>query len=55
MPDQCKVVRFIASLTGFRPLVTMSWGSDMLVDSQKNLIYEMGNKIHPQSIFFIAG
>ena len=26
---------FLASLIGFRPLVTMSWGSDMLVDSQK--------------------
>jgi len=28
---------FLASLIGFRPLVTMSWGSDMLVDSQKSL------------------
>lgn len=26
---------FLASLTGFKPLVTMSWGSDLLVDADK--------------------
>jgi len=35
---------FIASLTGFRPLVTMSWGSDMLVDSQKNSVMKWVTK-----------
>jgi len=31
---------FLAALTAFRPLLTMSWGSDLLVDSQKNFIWK---------------
>jgi len=32
---------FLAALTGFRNLVSMSWGSDILVDSEKNLLYKL--------------
>jgi len=32
---------FLAALTGFRNLVSMSWGSDILVDSEKNLPYKL--------------
>ncbi|MDO9087417.1 MAG: glycosyltransferase [Anaerolineaceae bacterium] len=28
---------FLAALAGFSPLVTMSWGSDILVDSERNI------------------
>ena len=28
---------FLASLTGIRPLVTMSWGSDLLLEAKRNL------------------
>jgi len=30
---------FLAALSGFQPLVTMSWGSDLLVDADKNKYY----------------
>lgn len=30
---------FVTALTGFTPLITMSWGSDILVDSEKNFIW----------------
>jgi glycosyltransferase involved in cell wall biosynthesis len=30
---------FLVALSGFSPLVTMSWGSDILVDSEKNFIF----------------
>jgi glycosyltransferase involved in cell wall biosynthesis len=29
---------FLTALSGFSPLVTMSWGSDILVDSEKNIL-----------------
>lgn len=29
---------FLVSTTGFKPLVTMSWGSDILKESQKNIL-----------------
>lgn len=31
---------FIAALTGFKPLVSMSWGSDLLVDAARGPIWE---------------
>ncbi len=31
---------FLAALSGFSPLITMSWGSDILVDSNKNFLYK---------------
>lgn len=31
---------FLAALTGFKPLVTMSWGSDLLKDSDKNFFWQ---------------
>ena len=30
---------FLAALTGFRPLMTVSWGSDLLVDACRNALY----------------
>ncbi|MBE0685785.1 MAG: glycosyltransferase family 4 protein, partial [Anaerolineaceae bacterium] len=30
---------FLTALTGFTPLITMSWGSDILVDSEKNIFW----------------
>lgn len=30
---------FLAALTGFKPLVTMSWGSDLLKESDKNIFF----------------
>ncbi len=30
---------YLTALTGFTPLVTMSWGSDILVDSEKNFFW----------------
>jgi glycosyltransferase involved in cell wall biosynthesis len=30
---------FLAALTGFKPLVSMSWGSDLLKDADRNLFY----------------
>lgn len=30
---------FLAALSGFRPLVVMSWGSDILVDTHRNLLW----------------
>ena len=30
---------FLAALTGFQPLVTVSWGSDLLVDAQRSAWY----------------
>ena len=32
-------VALLAALSGFRPLVTMSWGSDLLLDADKNAGY----------------
>jgi L-malate glycosyltransferase len=34
-----QTVAFIAALSGFRPLVSMSWGSDLLRDAHKNTWY----------------
>lgn len=34
-----QTVAFIAALSGFRPLVTMSWGSDLLKDAERNRAY----------------
>lgn len=31
---------FISALTGFSPLVSMSWGSDILVDSEKDFLWK---------------
>ncbi|MBW6474095.1 MAG: glycosyltransferase [Anaerolineaceae bacterium] len=31
---------FLTALTGFSPLITMSWGSDILVDSEKNFFWK---------------
>ncbi len=31
---------FLVALTGFKPLVTMSWGSDLLKDSDRNFFYK---------------
>jgi glycosyltransferase involved in cell wall biosynthesis len=30
---------FLSALTGFSPLITMSWGSDILVDSEKDFLW----------------
>ncbi len=30
---------FLSALTGFSPLITMSWGSDILVDSEKDYLW----------------
>jgi L-malate glycosyltransferase len=34
-----QTVAFLAALTGFRPLVTMSWGSDLLKDAERSTAY----------------
>ncbi len=34
-----QTVAFIAALTGFHPLVTMSWGSDMLLEADRTAAY----------------
>ncbi len=34
-----QTVAFLAALSGFRPLVSMSWGSDMLKDAQRSAAY----------------
>ncbi|MEK6221876.1 MAG: glycosyltransferase, partial [Chloroflexota bacterium] len=39
-----QTVGFLAALSGFRPLVTMSWGSDMLIDADKNKRYQRVTK-----------
>ena len=31
---------FLTALSGFTPLITMSWGSDILVDSEKNFFWK---------------
>ena len=31
---------FLSAMTGFSPLITMSWGSDILVDSEKDFLWE---------------
>lgn len=31
---------FLSALTGFSPLITMSWGSDILVDSEKDFLWQ---------------
>lgn len=35
---------FLTALSGFSPLVTMSWGSDILVDSEKNILNKWNTK-----------
>lgn len=35
-----QTVGLLAALSGFRPLVTMSWGSDLLVDADKSKRYQ---------------
>jgi glycosyltransferase involved in cell wall biosynthesis len=35
-----QITGFIAALSGFRPLVNMSWGSDILMDARKNPLWE---------------
>ena len=34
-----QTVAFVAALTGYKPLVTMSWGSDMLLDADRSPAY----------------
>jgi len=34
-----QTVAYLAALSGFRPLVTMSWGSDLLKDAERSLAY----------------
>lgn len=34
-----QTVAFLAALSGFRPLVTMSWGSDLLKDADRSPVY----------------
>lgn len=35
-----QTVAFVAALTGYKPLVTMSWGSDMLLDADCSAAYQ---------------
>ena len=35
---------FLIAIAGFSPLITMSWGSDILVDSEKNLLFKAVTK-----------
>ncbi len=46
---------FITSLTGFTPLVTMSWGSDILVDSEKNFFWKWVTKFTLKKTSILIG
>ena len=35
---------FLTALAGFKPLVSMSWGSDMLVDAEKNFFWRAASR-----------
>lgn len=46
---------FLSALSGFKPLVSMSWGSDMLVESEKNwLIKQITSYSLKHSSVFLA-
>ena len=45
---------FLAAAAGFHPLVSMSWGSDMLVNAQRNWFMRMITRytLHRSDLFF---
>ena len=38
-PGRIQTAAFLAALSGFRPLVSMSWGSDLLKDADRSRAY----------------
>jgi hypothetical protein len=39
---------FLTALAGFRPLVSMSWGYDLLVDAERSRSMALGNPLYAQ-------
>ena len=46
---------FLTALTGFKPLVSMSWGSDMLVDAERNLFWRAASRFTLKKTSILVG